>query len=341
MWNRIWTIAKARIIEFYRDRSALGWNLLFPFLIIAGFSTMFAGGGNTLFTVGVLGAKLPGAGPVAPQYRNLREAPTAKLVPFASRKEALDGLARHRLDLVIDPGSGRYWLDRASARGRTLERLLFTRMPAATAGQPLSMPPVSYLEWLFPGVLAMNMMFSALYGVGYVVVRYRKNGVLKRLSVTPTRPWEFLTAQIISRLIVLLASTGTVFAGCSLLYGFKTRGSYLDLVLVFAVGGFCLIALGLVVASRSSSEEFAEGLLNLIALPMMFLSEVWFSLEGARPWVRQISRFFPLTYIVEGARMVMNEGAGLFELKYHLLALALMAVLFLAVGSKLFTWQRE
>jgi ABC-2 type transport system permease protein len=341
MWQRIWTITKARIIEFYRDRSALGWNFLFPFLIVVGFSTMFAGGSETLFTVGVLAGELPAAGPVAPEYRNLLEAPAVKLVPFADQQEALAGLARHRLDLVIAPVSGRYWLDPASPKGRTLERILFAEMPATPDGQPLSSRPVSYLEWLFPGVLAMNMMFSALYGVGYVVVRYRKNGVLKRLSVTPTRPWEFLTAQILSRIVVLLTTTGIVFAGCTLLYGFETRGSYFDLALVFAVGGFCLIALGLVVAARGSSEELADGILNLIAWPMMFLSEVWFTLEGARPWVRQLSRLFPLTYIVEGARRIMNDGAGLFDLKYHLLTLALMAVFFLAVGSKLFSWQRN
>jgi ABC-type multidrug transport system permease subunit len=62
---------------------------------------------------------------------------------------------------------------------------------------------IPYIEWLFPGVLAMNMMFSALFGVGYSVVRDRKNGVLKRFSVTPLSPFEFLSAQILSRMFVI------------------------------------------------------------------------------------------------------------------------------------------
>ena len=74
---------------------------------------------------------------------------------------------------------------------------------------------VPYVEWLFPGILGMNMMFSALFGVGYVVVRYRKNGVLKRMSVTPVRPLEFLGAQVLSRIFLLLITTAIVYIGCS------------------------------------------------------------------------------------------------------------------------------
>ena len=83
----------------------------------------------------------------------------------------------------------------------------------------------------------------------------------------------------------------------------------LNLILIFFLGGFSMISLGLLIASRSSSEEFAGGILNLISWPMMFLSEVWFSLEGAHPIVRKISNLFPLTHLVEGARNIMNHGA--------------------------------
>jgi ABC-2 type transport system permease protein len=340
MWKRILTLTWARTIEFYRDRSAVGWNLLFPLLIIVGFSMMFARDDETLFRVGVLTEKLPVAGELSPEYLNIQQLKAIELLPVPSQPEAVDKLQHHRLDLVIEPRTGRYWLDPNSSQGQVLERLLYAERPAATPSQQVTKPAISYLEWLFPGVLGMNMMFSALYGVGYTVVRYRKNGVLKRLSVTPVRPHEFLTAQILSRMLVLLVTTGIVFGGSLMLYDFEIRGSYLNLLIIFALGGFCMIALGLVVASRSSSEEFADGILNLIAWPMMFLSEVWFPLDGARPWVRELSHLFPLTYLVNGARRIMNDGATLLDLNLHLLVLFLMSALFLAVGSRLFTWQK-
>ena len=61
---------------------------------------------------------------------------------------------------------------------------------------------IRYVDWVLPGVIATNMMFSCLWGVGYVIVRYRKNGVLRRLQATPLTPFEFLSAQVVSRLRV-------------------------------------------------------------------------------------------------------------------------------------------
>ena len=66
---------------------------------------------------------------------------------------------------------------------------------------------VRYVDWLFPGILGMNMMFSCLFGVGYVVLRYRKSGFLKRLHATPLTAFEFLSAQVLSRLSLILFVT--------------------------------------------------------------------------------------------------------------------------------------
>ncbi|HDP79697.1 MAG TPA: ABC transporter permease, partial [Spirochaetes bacterium] len=222
-------------------------------------------------------------------------------------------------------------------------RLLLAGGDGANRGyarQSVAGREIPYVEWLFPGVLGMNIMFSSLFGVGYVVVRYRKNGALKRLSVTPVRPVEFLTAQVLSRLFVIMVTTSVVYAGSVVFYRFQCRGSYLTLFLVFVLGSFSMISLGLLIASRSGSEEFADGVLNLITWPMMFLSEVWFSLEGARPWVHRAAKVFPLTYMVDGARKVMNDGAGLGDISLHLAVMASMSLVFVVTGSLLFKWQK-
>jgi ABC-type multidrug transport system permease subunit len=81
------------------------------------------------------------------------------------------------------------------------------------------------VDWVVPGILAMNMMFSCLFGVGYVIVRYRKNGFLKRLKATPLTPFEFLSAQMVSRLILIQTITVAVYAGCDYFIHFQMRGS--------------------------------------------------------------------------------------------------------------------
>ena len=81
-----------------------------------------------------------------------------------------------------------------------------------------------------------------------------------------------------------------VWTGCDLMFSFKVQGSYIDLFVIFFLGSLSLTALGLVLASRGTSEEFTTGILNFISWPMMFLSEVWFSLEGAPGWVKSFAK---------------------------------------------------
>jgi ABC-2 type transport system permease protein len=101
-----------------------------------------------------------------------------------------------------------------------------------------------------------------------------------------------------------------------------------------------MISLGLLIASRSSSEELADGILNLITWPMMIFSEVWFSMEGANPIIIKISKIFPLTQLVDGARKIMNDGLGLYEIRYNIIFLVIMSVIFLISGSLLFKWHK-
>jgi ABC-type multidrug transport system permease subunit len=71
---------------------------------------------------------------------------------------------------------------------------------------------------------------------------------------------------------------------------------------------------------------------------MMFLSEVWFSLEGAPHWVQQLSWLFPLTHLLKAARKVMNEGAALIDIQLECGLMVLTTMLFLAVAARIFSW---
>ncbi len=344
MLNRIWTLFKARNIEFLRDRSAFAWNILFPIFVIVGFSVLFNDERQILYKVGVVGSEQAAGNIEDAQLSRFRKMKYIDFIPFKSEDQAVAKLLHHRIDLLINQKDGTYWTSKTSPKGYIAEHLFKSSSFIPNTDlkkESVHGVEIPYIEWLFPGILGMNMMFSALFGVGYVVVNYRKNGVLKRMSVTPLRPWEFLSSQIMSRMYLLLLTTAIVFIGCKLIYGFQVRGSYLTLFLVFCLGGFSMISLALVVASRSSSEEFAGGILNLITWPMMFLSEVWFSLEGSEPWVQHASKVFPLTQMIDAARKIMNDGAGIQDVQSNILILAAMSLVFVVMGSMLFKWQKD
>jgi ABC-type multidrug transport system permease subunit len=348
-FKRLWAIFNARNREFFRDRAAFGWNFLFPFLIILGFGVIFKGDYQSQFKVGLF--PIPHADSVHPSMGLLPDSFAAfkliSFVGFETRALGMDKLKHHKIDLLIEAGTQpiQYWVSDSSPSGAIVERLLKEALAPPDAGKRFEKKdiqgiPIRYIDWLFPGVLGMNMMFSALYGVGWVVVRYRKNGVLKRLKATPLTAFEYLAAQLLSRIFLLMFTLVIVWVGCDLILDFRVYGSLLNLFVVFLAGSTCMTSLGLVIASRGTSEEFTNGVLNFISWPMMFLSEVWFSIEGSPAWLQASAKIFPLTHLLKAARQVMNEGEGLLAVMPEISILLTMTLAFLLVGAGLFSWNK-
>jgi ABC-2 type transport system permease protein len=339
--NRFFALIIARNKEFYRDRATLGWTFLFPFIVIAGFAFGYSGNSEHIFKIGVLheGAETP---QVLESVKPLQDSDTAQFVDFENLENGIKKVQLHQIDFLVSEGAKlKYWVNPESSKGRLVEKLLLGGNPHPDLLEKQSVPgrAVRYVEWLIPGILAMNMMFSSLFGVGYAIVRYRKNGVLKRLKATPVTAFQFLSAQLVSRLLLILATSFIVFIGAVKIVGFQMQGSYFTLFLYLGVGACCMITLGLAVASRMASEELAEGLLNLLTWPMMFLSGIWFSLDGASKAVVAISSVFPLTHIVSGSRQIMIEGASLTHVLPSMIILGGMGLVFLLIGSVLFKWE--
>jgi len=184
-------------------------------------------------------------------------------------------------------------------------------------------------------------MFSCLFGVGYVVLRYRKTGFLKRLHATPLSAFEFLSAQVLSRLTLSLSTTVFLYVGTATIIHFHCAGSTALLFGIALLGALSLIALGLTIAARFSSEELVGGLLNLLTWPMMLLSGIWFSLEGSPHWVQMVGKIFPLTHVLDASRAVMLDGAGFAQVASDLAYLAVTTLLFLAFGAWSFKWRME
>lgn len=340
MTRRFLAILKARNLEFLRDRAALGWNIALPVLIVLGMWFIFSGGEKPLFKVAVLD------GAVSYKQVDLAFLKT-RYVDFYGVNDgtlAQSKVAHNQIDMLLDlrdPKAPEYWVNETSPKGYVLEKILAGETDAHYARETVTGRSIDYVDWLIPGVLGMNMMFSCLFGVGYVIVRYRKNGFLKRLNATPLKAFEFIAAQVTSRLLLIMSITLIVFLGTRFTIGFYMAGSYWLLLMDAVLGAACMISLGLLVAARVASEELAGGLLNLASWPMMFLSGVWFSLEGAPWWIQDFAAIFPLTQMLTGARKIMLDGAGITDIWPQILSMACMTALFLGFGSFGFKWKNE
>ena len=330
MFKRIFSIFKARNLEFFRDRSSLGWAFLFPFFIVLGFSFMNSGNAK-IFNVGYAGAV-----PSETQQKidSLKSINLLAVDKEISRKK----IAWQQLDLFIDFEAKEVVFNEKSTKYPIVAAALNLNDYRTSS---MTDNAIRYVDWLFPGVIGMNMMFAALFGIGYVIVRYRKNGVLKRFNATPMSSFEFLSAQLLSRLFIVLFTSTVIYFGCSRILNLKTEGSHLLVILIFACSALSLMSLGLLVASRIKSEEFAGGLLNMLTWPMMFLTGVWFNTDNFHPLLQKISQAIPLTQSIAALRSVLLEGKGFSDISGALAYNLIFALIIMTISSFLFKWTEE
>ena len=329
-FRRMKAVFIARNLEYLRDRASFGWNLVFPVLIVFALAVVFSGPPRALFTITTISSDdLP----------ELVEFPGVEAIE-TDRLKALDRLSRQQTDLVVEvvDGSVNYWVNGNSASGAILELLLTYTETRPLKRRETDGDAIRYVDWVVPGILGMNMMYSALWGVGYVVVRYRQSGYLRRLKATPLTKFEFLSAQVLSRLLVTLTASTIVFVGTNLILDYKMVGSIWLLFLIALMGGLAMITLGLAIACRTESKEFADGLLNAVTFPMLLLSGVWFSLDGSPEWVQMFAQVLPLTHVLEAARAVMLDNAGFADITIHLAVLVGFCIVGMALSIKLFKW---
>jgi ABC-type multidrug transport system permease subunit len=331
--KRMLSVLHARNLEFLRDRGTLLFTTLLPIMLVIGMGFVFGGPERPLFKVGVVAAHIDKEADAFLRERYVQ------FVPEPDEATGLNKLTHQQIDLLLQLQPPlRYWVNTDSPKGYIVEKLLLAA-DAHARRETVAGAALRYVDWLFPGILGMNMMFSCLFGVGYVVVRYRKSGFLKRLHATPLTAFEFLGAQVLSRLALILFVTVILYVGISTIIGFHNAGNFFILLLVAILSALSMVALGLTVAARFSSEELVGGLLNVLTWPMMLLSGIWFSLEGSPRWIQWVAHIFPLTHSLDAARAVMLDGAGLRAIAPHLLYLAATALGFLAFGAWSFRWR--
>jgi ABC-type multidrug transport system permease subunit len=323
----------ARNKEFYRDKGSLSWAFLFPILIIIGCAIAFSNDDEKLLTIGYYPAETP-----ITQLNSLTQKYTS-LIAYNDLTLAKTRLRHHQLHAIVETQSQRIWINPNSTQSHLIQQLLKSQNNAFEIHE-ISGKAIRYVDWVVPGILAMNIMFGSLFGVGYVLVRYRKNGVLKRLQATPVTAFKFLSAQIASRLFLVVGSNSIIFIGSYFLLDLKMEGSWLNLFIISICGAISMIAMGLLIASRTDSEEFAGGILNAATWPMTFLSGIWFSLDQTPQGMQTFAHLFPLTHLVNASRAIMLEGASLYDVMWPITIMLGIGFICLSLAAALFRWHK-
>ena len=197
---------------------------------------------------------------------------------------------------------------------------------------------LGYIDFLVPGIVGMTIMQLGLFGVAFGLVQLKRTGALRRLFATPTSPAYFLSAQVLSRLIIGVAQVAILF-GVGIWFGLQMFGDYLSLLVVVLIASAIFLAIGFAIAGWAKNEDQAAPVANLVSLPMTFLSGVFFPRDAMPDFLASITQFMPRTYVNEALRAIVNEGAGLPSLGPQLLGMGAWVVITFVLAVVLFRWE--
>jgi ABC-type multidrug transport system permease subunit len=196
-----------------------------------------------------------------------------------------------------------------------------------------------YIDFLIPGLLGMNLMGSAIWGMGFAIVDSRRKKLMKRLVATPMPRHYYLLSFLLSRLALLVVEVGALVSFGALVFGVPMRGSFLVFALVCVLGSMSFCAIGLLIASRVQTIEAVSGIMNLVMMPMWIVSGVFFSSQRFPDVVQPLIRALPLTALINALRSNMLQGANFAELAPQIAILATWLVLSFGIALKIFRWR--
>lgn len=198
-----------------------------------------------------------------------------------------------------------------------------------------------YIDFLVPGIIAMTLMNSALFGLSGTVVNYRERGILRRLKVTPQPLSGFIAAQISNQLLFAILRAALLIGVGRLLFDVAVLGDYLALLAVVIIGSLCFTTVAFSVASFAQTRETADTLSNIISMPMMFLGGVFFPVDSAPSWIQPVIKLLPLKYLGNAMRDVMIKGADLWSVRSDLYVLFGVTAFFFVLSVRLWKWAQS
>ncbi len=329
-----------RYREFVREPEAIFWVFIFPILLAAGLGIAFRNRPADVLKIAAVTPELA---------RSLRQEKLLDVQELPERAAA-DALRNGKVALLVEPGAGatvvyRYDDTNPEARSarmladRAIQRAAGRADPLASSDQFLREPGSRYIDFLIPGLLGMNLMGSAIWGLGFAIVDARRKKLIKRLVATPMPRHYYLLSFVLSRLSLLVVEVAVVLGFGHWVFGVPVRGSLADLVLLCVLGSLSFSALGLLIASRAQTIEAASGLMNCIMMPMWIVSGVFFSSQRFPNVVQPLIKALPLTAVIDALRANLLQGAGLMQLGPQMAVLSAWLVACFLVALKLFRWR--
>jgi ABC-2 type transport system permease protein len=194
------------------------------------------------------------------------------------------------------------------------------------------------VSFFVPSILAMALMQLGIFAA-IPLVEQREKLILKRLNATPLPRWTLVGSNVIVRLLIAAAQTAIIVGIGVAALGVEIVGNWALIAGFVVLGAMSFTAIGYVIASFARTEEAANGMTQIVQLPLMFLSGIFFPLEVMPEWLRGVATFLPLTYLGDALRQTMVGGTPFAPLGVDAIVLAGWLVVTLGISARFFRWQ--
>lgn len=360
------TLVRINTKRFFRDKLAIFFTVVFPLIFLFVFGGLNSGSNDVSFRVALVNQSDSSFAKDFVSQSN--DSKILKVDPDVTTLEAAkDKMTKSQLDATIilpknfgevkqgaEHPSGQaqiVYTSNNEQSARALSSILDAQFkaingkyvtnetPFSVKSEQLNERALSPFDYTFAGLLGFAIIGMGIFGPVNVFPELKKMGILRRLSTTPLRVWQYFLATMIGQAIIGLLSLAIMFIVAITVFDLKVVGNYFELALFLVLGIVTILGIGLALGGWAKNERQAAPLSNIIVFPMMFLSGTFFPRFLMPDWLQRVSDFLPLTPVIDGIRLIATEGVHLSGVLPQLGMLAVWTVVIYAIAFRVFRWE--
>ncbi len=348
------SLAMAMWVGFRRDRSALFFTIALPLFFLLIIGGLFAKQSTPKSKVLEIGS----VAVVDQMPAQMRDGfqKSLKITKVTDRRSALEKVKKgdyaaaleQQGDRVVIHFSAADQVKSGTAQGQ-VEGLVQAANQTASGQTPkytlhaeqVEDKSLKAIQYITPGLLGWALASAGMFGASTTLVTWRTKGLLRRLRLSPVPIRTVFTARVAVSLGIALAQT-VLFIGVATLpyFGLKLSHYWWMAIPMVTCGVLAFIAIGMLIGAWAKTQEAAQGVTQMVVLPMAFLGGSFFPIDSAPKWLRAVTEIFPLRHLNEGMLKVMARGSGPASVLPEMGILLAFALVATVLAIRVFRWEQ-
>ena len=369
-WRRSWytvaTFVRINTKRFFRDKTAIFFTIGFPLIFLFVFGSLNGNNSNISFNVALINKS---SSAFSKDFvKNLEEGDTIKIdKEITGLDEAKEKMRRSEHDEAIilpdsfgeiqqgkkyPTGQAEVLYTQNNAQSGTAlssilesvfaevnQKIVPSETPFTVKSEQLNENSLSAFDYTFAGLLGFAIIGMGIFGPINVFPELKKMGILRRLSTTPLRVWQYFVSTMIGQAVIGIVSIAIMFAVAISVFHLQVVGNWFELAIFIVFSIMMILGIGLALGGWAKNERQVAPLANIVVFPMMFLSGTFFPRFLMPEWLQNVSAFLPLTPVIDGIRLITTEGANFIAILPQIGLIGAWMVVIYVIAFRVFRWE--